>query len=182
MLAEALANMLAKSLVILLAEALVNMSAKSLLNLLDELLVNMLAKLLVKMLTESLLNMLAKSLLNILVELLGSLLVKTVINMYLKASMNIFLIQYIKYDERSTILKYFLRYSFFVVDLKTSNWVYDFVVQVWHLWRCVFLSIWLKGCKSSFLVDGQVSNYFLIIVKNFCCTKILAYVVSCSRS
>ena len=74
----------------------------------------------VKMLTESLMIMLAKSLLNILAELLC-----------LKASMNIYLIRYIQHDEGSIItLEYFLRYSFSVVDLKTSNWVDHFVVQV----------------------------------------------------
>ena len=37
--------------------------------------------------------------------------------------MNIYLTRHIKYDESSTItLKYFLRYSFSVVDLKISNW------------------------------------------------------------
>ena len=42
-----------------------------------------------------------------------------------------FLIQYIKYDESSTItLKYFLRYSVSVIDLNTTNCVYDFVVHV----------------------------------------------------
>ena len=40
--------------------------------------------------------------------------------------MNIYLIPYMKYDESSTItFKYLLRYSFSMVDLKTSNWVYD---------------------------------------------------------
>ena len=74
------------------------------------------------MLTESLVNMLAESLLDILVELLASLLVKTMIKIYLKASMNIYLIWYIKYDESSTITwKYFLKNSFSMVKLKTSN-------------------------------------------------------------
>ena len=85
------------------------------------------------MLTESLVEMLAESLLNILqlAELLASLLVKTMIKIYLKASMNIYLIRYIKCDESSTItLIYFLKYSFSVVDIKTSNWVYNFVIQV----------------------------------------------------
>ena len=43
-----------------------------------------------------------------------------------------------------------------MVDVKTSNWLYNFVVQVR---RCVFLSIWLKEYKSSFLVEEQVLNY-----------------------
>ena len=47
------------------------------------------------------------------------------------ASMNIYLIRYIKHDADSTInLKQFLRYSSSVVDLKTLDWVYNFVVQV----------------------------------------------------
>ena len=83
------------------------------------------------MLTESLVNMLAESPLNILAELLASLLVKTMINIYLKASMNIYLIRYIKHDESSRItLKYFLKYNFSAFYFKTSNWVYNFVVQV----------------------------------------------------
>ena len=75
--------------------------------------------------------MLAELLWNILAELLLGLLDKTVTNIYLKANMNIYLIQYINYDESSTTtLKYFLRLGFSVVDLKSSNCVYNFVVQV----------------------------------------------------
>ena len=56
MLAEALMNMLAKSLVSMLAEALVNMLAESLVNKLPEALVSVLDKPLVKMLPEALVN------------------------------------------------------------------------------------------------------------------------------
>ena len=163
MLAKSLVNMLTEALVNMLTEALVNMLTKSLVNLLAESLeslVNMLAWHLVKMLTESLVNMLAESLLNILAELLASLLNKTMINIYISRQALRY-IRYIKYDESSTItLKSFLKCRFFLVDhLKTSNWVYNFVVQIWLLWSCVFLSTWLKECKSSFLVEEQLSNY-----------------------
>ena len=136
-LAEPLVNMLTEALANMLAEALVNMLAKSLRNLLDESLVNMLAWLPVKMLTKSLLNMLFESLLNI------SPISQSSDKHISQDKHEIYLIRYAKYDESSTItLKYFfLRYSFSVVDLKTSNWVYDFVVPVWLLWRSVFLSI-----------------------------------------
>ena len=94
-------------------------------------------------------------------------------HVYLQESINIYLIRYIKYDESSTITsKYFFKYSFFVDDLKTSNWVYNFVVQVWLLWSFVFLSIRLKECKSSFLVEEQVSNYYNVsekILLDQCC-------------
>ena len=128
------------------SNSIVNMLAKS---------ENMLAKSLVNMLTEALVNMLTEALVNIKNEVFNDK------HIYLKAGINIYLIRYIKYDESSTItLKSFLKCRVFLVDhLKTSNWVYNFVVQIWLLWSCVFLSTWLKDCKSSFLVAEQLSNY-----------------------
>ena len=153
--------MLAKSLVNMLTKSMVNMLTEKLVNMLAEALVNILAESLVNMLTEALANMLAESLVNMLAWLLVKMLTKSLLNMLFESLLNIspisqssdkhisqdkheiYLIRYAKYDESSTItLKYFfLRYSFSVVDLKTSNWVYDFVVPVWLLWRSVFLSI-----------------------------------------
>ena len=74
------------------------------------------------MLTKTLLNMLSETLLNI---------SSVSQNSDKHISQGIYLMRYMKCDESSIItLKCFLRYSFSVVDLKTSNWVYDFVVPV----------------------------------------------------
>ena len=152
MLTKSLMNMLAKSLVNIFAKSLVNMLTKSLWNLLTEPLVNMLPWLLVKMLTESLVNILAESLLSAVISEPASQRIDKNISQGKHEHL-------IKYDESSTnTLKYLLKWSFSVVDLKTSSWVYSFVVQVWLLWRCFYLSIWLKECKSIFLIEEQLWN------------------------
>ena len=84
------------------------------------------------------------------------------------ASMNIYLIRYIKHDEDSTInLKYFLRYVLLLLTLRPQTGC----IILWckfDSYECVLSC--LSGKKNSNLLFWFRSKYqtILILVKNFC--------------